>query len=158
MVAVVALKVPSALTSLLIVKPIGPGVAVSQSRKNCQLNLDLKYPGGFQYSILNTVYRGYAGLDAGVTGVQSTTFYFSGQTAQTTTSTTFKGPVSGDYATQDSVDLTSTIWSPCGSTAALNMNSQVRLTSPNNNAKGLLTDDSIDGKITFVVGVQWQKC
>jgi len=140
------------------VASIGPGVAVAQSRKNCQLNLDLRYPGGFQYSILNTVYRGYAGLDAGVTGVQSTTFYFSGQTAQTTTSSTFKGPMDSNYATQDSVDLTSTVWSPCGANSALNMNSQVRLTSPNSAARGQITDDSIDGKITFVVGVQWQKC
>jgi len=140
------------------VASIGPGVAVAQSRKNCQLNLDLKYPGGFQYSILNTVYRGYAALDAGVTGVQATTFYFSGQTAQSTTSSTFKGPSNGDYATSDAVDLTSTIWSPCGANSALNMNSQIRLASSNNNARGLITDDSIDGKITFVVGVQWQKC
>jgi hypothetical protein len=61
------------------VASIGPGVPVVQNRKNCQLNVDLKYPGGFQYSILNTVYRGYAGMDAGVTGVQSATFYFSGR-------------------------------------------------------------------------------
>ena len=80
------------------------------------------------------------------------------ETAQTTTSSTFKGPVDGNYATQDSVDLTSTIWSPCGGNAALNMNSQVRLASNSNTAKGLITDDSIDGKISFVVGVQWQKC
>jgi len=140
------------------VASIGPGVAVAQSRKNCQLNLDLRYPSGFQYSIFNTAYRGYVGLDAGVTGQQATTFYFSGQTSQTTTSTNFKGPVSGDYEAVDNADLTSLVWSPCGAQAALNLNSQVRLTSSNSAASGLITDDSIDGKITFIVGVQWQKC
>ncbi|KAG9237230.1 hypothetical protein BJ875DRAFT_173293 [Amylocarpus encephaloides] len=140
------------------VASIGPGVPVAQNRKNCQLNIDLKYPGGFQYSIFSTIYRGYVGLDAGVNGLQSSTFYFSGQTGQTTTSTSFKGPIDGNYEAVDNVALTSTVWSPCGANQALNINSQVRLTAANAAARGQITDDSIDGKITFVVGVQWQKC
>jgi len=140
------------------VASIGPGVAVAQNRKNCQINLDLRYPSGFQYSIFSTSYRGYVGLDSGVNGLQSTNFYFSGQTSQSTTSTSFKGPTSGDYEIVDDVDLVSTIWSPCGAQSALNLNSQVRLTTSSTTARGMITDDSIDGKITFVVGVQWQKC
>jgi len=60
------------------VASIGPGIAVTQNRLNCQLNIDLQYPGGFQYSILGTQFRGYAGLDAGITGLQQATYYFSG--------------------------------------------------------------------------------
>ena len=60
----------------------GPGIKITDSRKNCQLNLNLKYPGGFQYSILSADYRGYAALDKGVSGTQKNTYYFSGQTAQ----------------------------------------------------------------------------
>ncbi|CZR61310.1 uncharacterized protein PAC_11206 [Phialocephala subalpina] len=140
------------------VASIGPGVAVTENRKNCQINLDLAYPSGFQYSIFNTVYRGYVGIDAGVTARQQSTFYFSGQSAQCSTGTNFNGPRSGDYSVTDSLTLSSTIWSPCGASTALNINSQVRLTSNNSQATGQITDDSIDGKITFVVGVQWQQC
>jgi len=140
------------------VASIGPGVAVTDNRLNCQLNLDLEYPAGFQYSVLGTEFRGYAGLDAGVTGVQQATYYFSGSSTQVTTSTTFKGPTDGDYEISDTIPFTSTIFSPCGAALPLNINSQVRLTSTVTSATGELTDDSIDGKITFVVGVQWQKC
>src|SRR5947208_7771357 len=28
---------------------LGPGVPITESRKNCQLNINLHYPGGFQY-------------------------------------------------------------------------------------------------------------
>lgn len=77
---------------------------------------------------------------------------------QVTTSTTFKGPTSGDYEISDNIPFTSTIFSPCGAALPLNINSQVRLTSTVSTATGILTDDSIDGKITFKVGVQWQKC
>ncbi|KAE8454279.1 hypothetical protein EG329_005204 [Mollisiaceae sp. DMI_Dod_QoI] len=140
------------------VASIGPGVAVTESRKNCQINLDLQYPSGFQYSIFNTVYRGYVGIDSGVTARQQSTFYFSGQSAQCSTGTNFKGPRSGDYAVTDSLPLTSTVWSPCGASSALNINSEVRLSSSNSGATGQITDDSTDGKIEFVVGVQWQQC
>jgi len=140
------------------VASIGPGVAITDNRLNCQLNIDLQYPAGFQYSVLGTVFRGYAGLDKGVTGVQQATYYFSGSSTQVATSTTFTGPTDGDYEISDSIPFTSTILSPCGASLPLNVNSQVRLTSTVSTATGILTDDSIDGTITFVVGVQWQAC
>jgi len=140
------------------VASIGPGVAITENRKNCQLNLELNYPGGFQYSILSTMYRGYVDVDKGVTARQQATYYFSGETAQISSGTNMVGPKSGDYAITDSLPLTSTIWSPCGVTTALNINSQVRLTSSKSSASGVITDDSIDGKIAFQVGVQWQAC
>jgi hypothetical protein len=60
------------------VASIGPGVAVSESRKNCQLILDLQYPQGWSYSILQTTFRGYVAIDAGVTATQEAVYYFSG--------------------------------------------------------------------------------
>lgn len=60
------------------VASIGPGVAVTENRKNCQINLNLAYPAGFQYSVFNTIYRGYIGIDSGVSARQEATFYFSG--------------------------------------------------------------------------------
>lgn len=61
------------------VASVGPGVGITESRKNCQLNLDLRYPGGFQYSVYSTIYRGYVGIDKGVSATQSATYYFSGR-------------------------------------------------------------------------------
>jgi hypothetical protein len=61
---------------------IGPGISVTDSRKNCQLNVDIRYPGGFQYSILSADYRGYASLQQGISGTLKSTYYFAGQTAQ----------------------------------------------------------------------------
>ena len=49
-------------------------------------------------------------------------------------------------------------WSPCGVSAAININSQVRLTSTNQQASGLLTADSTDLKFTRVIYLKWQTC
>jgi hypothetical protein len=153
---------------------IGPGIAVTEQRKNCQLNVDLEYPGGFQYSVLSADYRGYSAIQKGVTGTLKSTYYFSGQTAQvsfksllsattantlqTSTEYVFQGPVNGDYLKHDEADSTSIVWSPCGAAGMLNINSQVRLASSVSSATGLLTTDSTDLKFTQVVYVQWQKC
>lgn len=64
------------------VASIGPGIAVTENRKNCQLNIDLLYPTGFQYSVFSADYRGYAALDKGITGTIKSTYYFSGSTQQ----------------------------------------------------------------------------
>ncbi|CAG8960824.1 hypothetical protein HYFRA_00002361 [Hymenoscyphus fraxineus] len=143
---------------LTFIASIGPGVPITSSRTNCQLNINLQYPSGFQYSILSTDFRGYASLGSGVSGVQSATYYFSGSSTQAVTSTNFKGPTNGDYLISDEIPFTSTIWSPCGAALPLNVNSQIRLTSTNAASSGLLTQDSIDGKVTFQVGVKWQAC
>jgi hypothetical protein len=62
-----------------MVAAVGPGIAASEMRKNCVLNLLLHYPQGFQYSVLDTTYRGYVYLDAGIAAKQEALFWFSGR-------------------------------------------------------------------------------
>ncbi|KAF3937973.1 hypothetical protein ABW19_dt0204534 [Dactylella cylindrospora] len=139
------------------VASVGPGVPVTESRKNCQLNVHLRYPGGWQYSIFSATYRGYASLQSGQFGTQKSTYYFSGDSHQTSTQTDFRGPYSADYTFTDNVDQVSTVWSPCGKEGMLNINSQVRLTGATNK-NGMLTTDSVDGKFTQIVGLTWRRC
>ncbi|EPS36951.1 hypothetical protein H072_9549 [Dactylellina haptotyla CBS 200.50] len=139
------------------VASIGPGVPVTEGRKNCQLNVHLRYPGGWQYSIFSATYRGYAQLAKGQTGTQKSTYYFSGDPYQTSTQTDFKGPYSSDYAFTDTVDQTSNVWSPCGKDGMLNINSQVRLLGDATKT-GLLTTDSVDGKFTQILALSWRRC
>lgn len=60
----------------------GPAIPATDRRKFCQLQLKLRYPSGFQYSIFGADYRGYASLEKGVTGTTQSTYYFSGQQNQ----------------------------------------------------------------------------
>lgn len=57
----------------------GQNVPATDRRKFCQLQMKLRYPGGFQYSLLGADFRGYASLEAGVNGTALSTYYFSGQ-------------------------------------------------------------------------------
>jgi hypothetical protein len=141
---------------------VGPGVAVTENRKNCQMTLNIHYPGGFQFSIFEADYRGYAQLDAGVTGLQKSTYYFSGSTSQATLQTPFKGPENGqDYTITNKLENSSLVWSPCGEEGLLNINAQVQVnTQPgaSSTAAGQLTVDSVDTKVTQIYSVQWRPC
>lgn len=64
------------------VAQIGPGTQPADHRKNCQINLEVHYPGGWQFSLFSVDYRGFEDLDSGVTGMQVATYYFSGEGSQ----------------------------------------------------------------------------
>lgn len=56
---------------------IGPNANQGDKQKNCQLHLDLRYPGGYQMSVMQATYHGYVRLDAGVTASFYSTYFFS---------------------------------------------------------------------------------
>lgn len=60
----------------------GAGIQPAEARKNCQLNLQLKLPQGWQFSVFKADYRGYAFLQQGDKGVIKSTYYFSGDSSQ----------------------------------------------------------------------------
>ncbi|KAJ4357763.1 uncharacterized protein N0V89_002339 [Didymosphaeria variabile] len=136
----------------------GPDIPATERRKFCQLQLKLKYPAGFQYSVFGADYRGYASLEKDVTGTAQSTYYFSGQQNQTVIPTTFKGPMEGNYLKHDEVDAGSTVWSPCGEQGMLNIKSEVRIVPMTAKGLNLLTVDTVDAKFNQKYYVQWQKC
>jgi hypothetical protein len=71
---------------------IGPGYSGADKSKNCALHLNLKYPGGFQYAVVDATYHGWARLDKGVKGTFVTTYFFS-QDAKKTVRTQYHIPL-----------------------------------------------------------------
>jgi len=135
----------------------GPGVAVTESRKNCQLNVNLMLPNGFSYSVASFDYRGYVGLPAGVSAEQRSTYYFQGEVSQASGATRFSGPVNKDYLARDNVPVAAMVWMPCNRVAPLNVNASVRLMgAPGTQAQ--ITTESIDGKVKQMRGRQYRRC
>jgi hypothetical protein len=142
------------------VAEIGPGLPLSQARRNCQILVDLQFPQGWSYSVFDVDYRGFANLDLGVSGIQQSNYYFQGEFLTSRLQTTLNGPRASDYQIRDSLPLNALVWSPCGAQRALIINSSVRVAnnSGNPDARGAMSTDSIDGKVTHIYGLQWQRC
>jgi hypothetical protein len=64
---------------------IGPRANPADKQKNCQLHLGLRYPSGYQMSIMTATYHGYVRLDQGVQANFISSYYFS-QAAEKTVS------------------------------------------------------------------------
>lgn len=60
----------------------GKNIPPKDYRKNCQLNVKLRYPQGWQFSVFKADYRGHATLPHGATGTCKATYYFSGDSKQ----------------------------------------------------------------------------
>jgi hypothetical protein len=162
---------------------VGPSVAPDQSRKNCQINIQLQYTPGYQYTVLGADYTGYGNLDAGVKGLVKANYYFSGYTNQVRfpqnnatpplcvleprekamlthiqvgSAVGIQGPFTGRYTKHDDIALS--IWSPCGSEAALNINSEVALTPMGGAASGTLVATKESARFTHTLSIAWRQC
>jgi Domain of unknown function (DUF4360) len=133
---------------------------LSLSRRNCQILVDLDFPQGWSYSMVDVDYRGFTSVEHGVTGVQQSAYYFQGEFHTGRLQTTLDGPMVGDYQIRDSLELDALVWSPCGAQRALSINSSIQIinSSGNHDARGVMTTDSIDGKVTQIYGLQWRRC
>ncbi|KAF2112184.1 hypothetical protein BDV96DRAFT_602631 [Lophiotrema nucula] len=135
---------------------VGPGVAPDDSRKNCQLNIALQFSPGWQYSVYSADYSGWGNLDSGVKGRVKANYYFSGEQDQASTTLGITGPFSGTYTKHDDVALS--VWSPCGSSAALNVNADVALTPLGSSASGTLVATKESARFTHQLYLKWRQC
>ncbi|KDR84683.1 hypothetical protein GALMADRAFT_133925 [Galerina marginata CBS 339.88] len=138
----------------------GPGIAISQNRKNCQLTFGVSVPPGFTYGIATVDYRGYYQLDSQVTASQQSIYYFQGVLTQATARSDLVGPVDGkDYTYRDTFDLVSTVLAPCGVSSVLNIQSDLRVSNAKNTkGSGYIATDSVDTQLTTTFNFQWQTC
>ncbi|SPO00236.1 uncharacterized protein DNG_03083 [Cephalotrichum gorgonifer] len=142
---------------------IGPDISRTENSKSCSLHLSLKYPGGFQFSVVESTYHGFALLEEGTSGDFFSTYFFSQDPNNTTvTKTSIQGGgvwAEGQvYTKQDEIPTVSLIYSPCGADGILNINNRISLRSTNPKAFGSITDDDATVAFTQQLNLNWQTC
>jgi hypothetical protein len=139
----------------------GEGIPLREQRKNCQLNLDLAYPAGWQYTVESTSYQGTVQVAEGTQAIVSSYYYFQGSDEQVDFSTTFTNPRRRTFRVTDSVADDEQVWSSCTADRSLNINYAVRVSA--------VTDGQATGKIAFgverdgdpagtLLKLKWRRC
>jgi hypothetical protein len=65
----------------LDISQIGPNTQPLDRFRSCQLNINLTYPVGLTFSIIDVNHRGSVSIDEGIYADLKSTVYFSGPTA-----------------------------------------------------------------------------
>lgn len=107
----------------------GPGITLSESRKNCAVLVDIRYPKGLSYAVKGLKVRGRTSLQAGATAVVTEKFHFQGQAATGTVSKTLEGPYAGSFGLTEALEEEELVFSPCDLQRALTVNVSARVES-----------------------------
>ncbi|MFY1694657.1 MULTISPECIES: DUF4360 domain-containing protein [unclassified Solwaraspora] len=136
----------------------GPGIPVTDGRRNCQLNVLVHVPAGYTFAIVKVDYRGYGLLEPGAIATQMANYYFQGMTESTSTNHPIAAPLDDNWVVTDEVPIGSVVWHPCGELRNLNINTELRLTKGTSTGESFLTMDSTDGSIETTYHMAWQPC
>ena len=134
----------------------GPGVPLDEATKRCQVNLDLKIPQGWQYSVATVDHRGAMQLPRKMKATQRSTYYFEGDGALATADTVYAGPVTKEYLIRDTLPFSTVVWSSCDKVRPLTITTELELRG--GIEAGQITHDSTDGRNVTVLALQWQPC
>ncbi|KAK3986865.1 hypothetical protein QBC44DRAFT_401772 [Cladorrhinum sp. PSN332] len=132
----------------------GPGTSpATDSRKNCRLSINIKFPSGYQFSVIETRFTGYASLAPGQTGTVRAGYTFSGDNRQEVVfQKNLVAPYDDNYNMIAGVGVES--FSVCGATTAiLNVNSEIRITPLATPYFGVMTVSSPQK-----VALKWRRC
>ena len=131
----------------------------TDARKNCQLVVQVDYPGGFTFAVARADYSGKAHLSDGGSAKEITTYYFQGESAQTSVEHNFTGPSDGPWTVSDVTPVESLVWAPCGKTRLFSINEELRATKgTDENVKNSIQLVQSKNSVQTLLHLVWKRC
>jgi hypothetical protein len=137
---------------------IGLGAGPTEFRKNCQLNLAIHIPENYTYAIGRSEFNGTASLAAGATGVQRSSYYFSGTGPTPQFQHTFAGPLDDKWQTVDEIDLAAMVFHPCGIQRNLNINTDLRVRAGTSDPTTTASSMAMNSSASTIYYFHWKHC
>ncbi|GBG81881.1 hypothetical protein CBR_g34065 [Chara braunii] len=125
-------------------------------RRRCTVTIILSYPPGFIFGLGMVTMRGYAKLDAGVTGSAQTSHNIPLAPGAARSKRVITGPFDGNFEFTDEFSVVA--YSVCNVVRNLNFNFEVRLNPGNPPKSGLMTIGSEGLKLTQEFSISWASC
>jgi hypothetical protein len=136
----------------------GVGTSPTEFRKNCQINLKLRYPQDVTFGIAQVDYRGSARLPVGATGVERGNHYFAGSPSTLQQNHSFAGPLTDNWQATDTTDPNLVFFPPCGQNWNLNANTEIRVTAGAAGDLSAMTMSPTTGDFSATYHLTWRKC
>jgi hypothetical protein len=138
----------------------GPGVAASEARKDCLLDVQLDVARGYAYSVSGADYQGFAQLDQGVVGQRASTYHFADEPREPAFVDDLKGPLSEEYQFTDTPKGEGKSCERDDDDARIRIRTSVKLEARHAPAaQGLMTVDETDGTVVKETWhLRWRRC
>ncbi|MEK6580084.1 MAG: DUF4360 domain-containing protein, partial [Bdellovibrionota bacterium] len=120
-------------------------------RKHCDLVVPLQVPAGYEVSVMQVDYRGFAAIPQGGSGRFRAEYFFAGEGRGIVTEQRFAPGAMTEYLVPNNLTVES--WSTCGASVNLRVNSSIIAQSNVNGDEAQVTVDSTDANIRNKYGV-----
>lgn len=127
------------------------------ARKNCNLAIPIKVPGGFSVSIVDIDYRGYVSLPSRSEARFTAEYFFAGQRGPVYQKR-FVGQTDEDFLLSNRLGLQANIWSPCGQSVNLRVNASMLVRTNSQRADSIAMVDSADVSAGLVYHFKYRRC
>lgn len=148
----------SALSILFDQYVVEAGGTKAFDRKNCNIAIPVKVPGGYSVSVIAIDYRGFTILPRQGRAQLSVDYFLAGDPRGFRTSKSFFGPVTTDYVKSDSLGVEAVVWSGCGADTILRANTSMLVQTNAAREQAMATVDSADVQSGLIYHLQWRRC
>ncbi|MDC3953291.1 DUF4360 domain-containing protein [Polyangium jinanense] len=137
---------------------VGPNVDRGNAKKRCNLNILFDFPAGWSFAIEGGEVRGYAFLEAGLSGIIRSTYSFPGLSREERAfEIVLQGEMADNYENHDVVTPDRPV--PCTGRKNLHIKTDTVIDDRFARGKsGLLTVDSVDGVVRQTYRLRWTRC
>jgi hypothetical protein len=134
----------------------GVGVAATEFRQNCQINVLVHVPQGFTFAVSSAQYIGRASLRTGATALHRTNYYYQDSSVNNVIDHTLNGPLTGGWSSLNATAEADLVFAPCGEDRGLNINTQLRVNSPTGTS--WISLRAADAQVNTLFNFSWEQC
>ena len=135
----------------------GGSSGLTVDRKACNIAIPVHVPQGFTVSVMKIDYRGYERLPMNASGTFDVEYFFAGQSGPAFHKA-FVGAEDGNFALNNQLVASSTVWSACGADVNLRTNTSIAVQTNQMNEQAQLTLDSADITSGVIYQLAWKSC
>lgn len=126
-------------------------------RKSCNISVPVQVPQGYSVSVFQVDYRGFNSVPRGGQARFDAEYFWAGARGPRI-SRTFVGPYNDVYTVSDGLIASAMVWSPCGASVNLRVNTSMMAQTNARQEQTLATVDSADITSGVIYHLQWRRC
>lgn len=126
-------------------------------RKSCNISVPVSVPSGYSVAVFQVDYRGFNSIPRGAQSRFDAEYFWAGANGPRI-SRTFVGPTTDTYSISDALIASTMVWTPCGASVNLRVNTSMMAQSNMRGEQTLSTVDSADITSGLVYHLQWRRC